>query len=324
MTKTTKIIISILALAVIGGGVWYFGGEKKSGEDTAEKTTVDVGYKKHVAYMPLFVAQEKGFFKQEGLSLNPVVFDSTNQMMTAVVSGDIDASLGGANLQTVYGIEEKSPNSLKVFQTLDVNENTGITCVMVNSDSNISSMSELKDKKAATLPGTFAPIWIDEALKTVNLSKNDIEIQGLSPKLQLSSLESGQVDVLFTVEPACSFGVNKGIGKIIYNEPLRHLGDSLTASVVSSKLVEEDPETAEKIIKAADKAIDFIRNNPDKSMEIMANYAKYDTGAIKGMKTPVYSKSTEINSTNLQQLADKLYNEGDLEKHLNIEEMTYK
>lgn len=290
----------------------------------AEKTTVDLGYKKHVSYMPQFVAQEKGFFEQEGLVVNPVIFDSTNQMMAAVVSGDIDASIGGANLQTVYSIEEKSPNSMKVSQTLDVNENTGITCVMVKADSDISSMSELEDKKAATIPGTFAPIWIDAALKTVGLSKQDIEIQGLDTKLQLGALESKQVDVLFTLEPACSFGVNKGIGKIIYQEPLRHLGESLTASVISEKLIQENPEVAEKIVSAADKAIDFIRNNPEESMAIMAKYSDYSTESIKGMKMPIYSKSGELDVENIQELADKLYAEGDLENRLDVSGIIYK
>ncbi|MBW2981641.1 ABC transporter substrate-binding protein [Candidatus Woesearchaeota archaeon] len=318
MKKTTYIISVLVVLIVIVAESLILINQN------AEKTTVNIGYKKHVAYMPLFIAQEKGFFEQEGLTVNPIIFDSTNQMMAAVVSGDIDASLGGANLQTVYSIEEKSPNSMKVFTTLDVNEDTGITCVMVKSDSDISSMSELEGKKSATLPGTFAPIWINAALKTVGLNKEDIEIQGLDAKLQLAALESGQVDVVFTVEPACSFGVNKGIGKIIYTEPLRHLGSSLTASIISTKLIEENPNVADKIVAATDKAVDFIRENPEESMDIMAKYADYKPDSIKGMKTPVYSKSTEISEENLQDLADKLYAEGDLASRLDVSRIIYK
>lgn len=318
MKKTTYMTNVLVVLIVIVAASLMFINQP------AEKTTVDIGYKKHVAYMPLFVAQEKGFFEQEGLIVNPVIFDSTNQMMAAVVSGDIDASLGGANLQTVFSIEEKSPNSMKVSQTLDVNENTGISCVMVKADSNIEELPDLEGKKSATIPGTFAPIWIDATLKTVGLSKEDIEIKGIDTKLQLSALGSGQVDVLFTLEPACSFGVNKGIGKIIYQEPLRHLGKSLTASIISEKLIQENPEVAAKIVTATDKSIDFIRNNPEESMAIMAKYADYSTESINGMKLPVYSKSNELDVESIQELADKLYAEGDLAKQLDIKGIVFK
>jgi ABC-type nitrate/sulfonate/bicarbonate transport system substrate-binding protein len=317
MKKKPFITVLVVLVVIVAASLMFI-------YQPAEKTTVDFGYKKHVTYMPQFVAQEKGFFEQEGLVVNPVIFDSTNQMMTAIVSGDIDASIGGANLQTVFSIEEKSPNSMKVFQTLDVNENTGITCVMVKADSSIEKLSDLDGKKSATIPGTFAPIWIDTALNTVGLNKEDIEIQGLDTKLQLSALESNQVDVLFTLEPACSFGVNKGIGKIIYQEPLRHLGKSLTASVLSKKLIQEDPEVAAKIVSATDKAIDFIRNNPDESMAIMAKYSDYSTESIKGMKMPIYSKSSELDVENIQELADKLYTEGDLGKQIDTSRIIYK
>ena len=192
---------------------------------------------------------------------------------------------------------------------------------MVHKDSDIKELSEVNGKKSATLPGTFGPLWIDAALQTVDLTKDNVEIQGMAPKLQLAALESKQVDVLFTVEPACSFGVNKGIGKIIYEEPLRHLGSSLTASVISSEL---DPKTAKKIVKGTDKAIDFIRENPEESLAIMAEYTGYKPELIEGMKVPVYSKSTEISEESLQELADKLFIENDLETRIDVGGLIFK
>lgn len=276
---------------------------------------VDIGYKKQLTYLPLFVGLEKGYFQQEGLEVNPVIFDSTNSMVAAIVAGQSAAAIGGVNLETVFSVEEKSPGNLEIFTTMDINEGTRVTCVMVKKDSDITDMSQLKGKKAATLPGTFAPIWIDAALKTVGLGKSDLDIKGIDAKLQLAALSSGEVDVVFGVEPICSFGVNKGIGQIIYYEPLRHLGSALTSSVLSSKL---DKKIAQRIVRATDRAIDYIRANPDESLKIMAKYSDYDLEMIKGMKVPQFSKSTEVSDAEIQKLADKLYAEGSLSKKIEI------
>ncbi|MFT4303518.1 MAG: ABC transporter substrate-binding protein [Candidatus Woesearchaeota archaeon] len=316
--KKTLYITSILIFLIIGFVVSMVFFSKSD-----DSTSINIGYRKHVAYMPLFVAQDKGFFEEQGLEINTIVFDSTNQMIAAVVSGNIDASITGANLQTVFSVEEKSPNLMMIFQTLDMNEETGISCVMVKSDSEITSLQELKGKKSAAPPGTFSPIWINAALNTVGLSKEDISIQGLSPGLQLSALESDQVDVLFTLEPACSFGVNSGVGKIIYQEPIRHLGSSLTGSVISLDFMVKNPESANKLVYATDKAIDFIRENPEEAMLIMAKHTGYSVESIEGMIMPVYSKSNELNVKSIQDLADRLYVENDLQKQINVSSMIY-
>lgn len=303
----------VLAILVIGSTLLII--------DSQDKTAVTIGYKKHVTYLPLFVAIEKGYFAENSLVANPVTFDTTNQMMAAVVSGDVQAIIGGANIPTVLSVEEKSPGTTKIFNTLEVNNNTRITCVLVNKDSEITKMSELKGKKAATLPGTFAVLWVDTALKIVGLSKEDIELQGIDTKLQLAALESKQIDVLFAIEPECTFAVNKGIAKIIYDEPLKHFGKSLTASIFSVKFSEADPKTTEKIIKASDRAIDFIRQNPQESLAILAKYTDYKPELLAGMKVPEYKKSNELDLEQIQSIADKLYDGGELKKEIQVADM---
>jgi NitT/TauT family transport system substrate-binding protein len=303
-----SIAVLIIALVVVGGILLFI--------DSQHKTSINIGFKKHVSYLPLFVALERGFFAENKLDVNPVAFDSTNQMMAAVVSGDVQAILGGANIPTVLSVEEKSPGTTKIFNTLEVNENTGITCALVSEDSPIANLNEIEGKNAATAPGTFAVLWIDSALKTAGLGRDDIKLQGIDTKLQLAALESEQIDVLFAIEPECSFAVNKGIGKIIYNEPLKHFGKSLTASVFSVSFENKDPEAIERIIKTSDRAIDFIRQNPQESLAILAKYTDYKPELLAGMKMPEYRKSDELDLEAIQEIADKLYAAGELKKEL--------
>lgn len=287
------------------------------------KTKVSIGYRDHIGYLPYYVAMEKGYFTEQGLEINPVVFANTNQMISAVASNNVQATIGGANLQTVYGAEEQSPGSLKVFGTLEAAKGSMFNCILVKKDSSINDISELNGKKVGAQPGSFPPLYIDATLNTVNLTKKDIEIVELDPSLQLSALESGQIDALVAIEPVCTFGINKGSARIIYNDPISNLAVTFASSVLNADFASKNPETAAKIVKASDKAIDFMRQNPQESLDIAAKYANYDPALMKGMKTPVFSKSTEIKAQNMQILADKLYASGVMKTKVDAKNLIY-
>ena len=311
--KTIQYIAGIcVVLALVAGITLMFV------SDDDDLVHINVGHREHVSYMPYYIALENGLFDEYGLTVRDATFETTNQMLSAIVAGHIDVVFSGANLEVAFSLEEKFPESLYVFTTLDVSSETGITCVMVHVDSDIMSLSDVRGKNTATLSGTFSPIWVNFALKSVGLSLEDVTIQGMSPGLQLGALESKQVDVLFTVEPVCTFGVNRGVGKIIYNEPLQHLGTSLTASVMSRDFVTQHPDISEKLITINDKAIDFIRENPDEALSIMAKHTGYREDLIVGMKVPVFSKSSEVHVQNLQTLANTFFEEGILEKKIDV------
>jgi len=283
---------------------------------------VEIGYKKHLAYLPLFIGLEKGFFTEEKLEVQIVPFDSTNQMVTAVATGKIDAAIGGANLEAILSLEEKSPGSLKVFTTQRVTRDSRISCVLVKSDSTMDNIKDLKGKNIATLPGTFAPLWIKATLKTIGIGMDEVQVQGIDPKLQLSSLETGKVDALFAVEPICSFGVNKKMAKIIYEEPVKNLLTTFAGSALSSELFQKDPKTARKIIKATDKSIEYMRENPSETIEILAKHTGYERSLLKGIKIPSYATSSEITREELEEVAETLYAEGII-KEKNVAGLIY-
>jgi len=322
MNENKKIMIGIsfvaLALILVVGSLLFF-----LQQPNEENIGVKLGYKKHLGYLPIFVGIEKGFYQQEGLSVDAAVFDSTNQMLGAVASGNIDGTIGAANLETIFGLEEKSPNTVKIFTTVDIDDTSMFSCVMVKAGSTLEKLADLKHSKIGTMQGSFSTLFTVATLNTADIAKSDVEITEIASELQLPALESGQVDALVTLEPACTFGVNKGIGKIIYKEPMKNLAPTFAASVLSAEFVKKSPDAAKKIVAGTDRAIDFIKANPQESIEILAKYAGYKKELISGMKPPIYSKSREINVDNLQELADRLYKSGILKKQTDASRMIY-
>mgnify|MGYP002640526337 CR=1 FL=1 len=80
----------------------------------AEPEIVRVGYREHGLYWPLFLGLEKGFFAEENIIVEKVSFTSTNQLMEALIAGQIDAALGGVNNTLLATLETKSPGEFKI------------------------------------------------------------------------------------------------------------------------------------------------------------------------------------------------------------------
>jgi len=316
--KTKTKFFLLWAVLIFAAALVFFLGMP---EDNAG---VSIGYKKHLGYIPFFVAMENGYYEAEGLEVRSVVFDSTNQMLGAVVSGHIDAAIGAANLQTVYSMEEQSPGSIKIFNTVDIAKGNLFSCVMVKEGSGIHGLEDLEDASIGTMPGSFPPLWIEATIAIAGLGLEDITVMQIAPNLQLPALESGQVDALVTVEPVCTFGLNKGIGRIIYEEPLANFAKTFGSSVISAEFAGMNPWAAKRIMSATDKAIDFIQTNPEESMLIMAKWTGYKPELITGMKPPVYSKSDDINVEDLENVAEILYHKGVLDRRIDSRAMVYR
>jgi NitT/TauT family transport system substrate-binding protein len=90
----------------------------------AEPVKVKVGISAMTtAFLPLFVARDKGFFKEEGLDVSLVFFKTGRESQQAVVSKDIDIAAGattepvylrdaGQDVRIIWGISDKMPYKL--------------------------------------------------------------------------------------------------------------------------------------------------------------------------------------------------------------------
>src|SRR5215470_8137293 len=94
------------------------------GKVEAQKTTFNVGLSAFsAAFMPAFVADQAGYFAQEGLSVRLVFFQSGVQLMQSVIAGDTQVGMGsapelvtavnaGARVRGVWGISNFMPYAL--------------------------------------------------------------------------------------------------------------------------------------------------------------------------------------------------------------------
>jgi len=71
-----------------------------------------VGYNNWIGYVALFVARDKGFFKEEGLDVQTKMFSSPGDGLAPLLSGDLDAHLTTAD--SVIIALDKAPGKWNV------------------------------------------------------------------------------------------------------------------------------------------------------------------------------------------------------------------
>jgi len=323
--KTIIIGLAILVIALIGINFIFFSnmtGRVIDNPDSLEK--VKIGYRGHLFYLPAYVAEAEGYYEEQGLEVELIKFDSTNQLVEAVINGNVDAGVGGVNSLVPLTIEGKNKGLLKIF-TLGYYSHE-FDDLLIRKDSDIRSLQDMEGKTLSTLPGSTAMTWMNIMLEEEGL-KGKVNVVQTKPSQQLNALSSGSVDAIFVLEPLVTIGEDKGISKVLVDSPITTYfmeGMLFETSVFSTEFVNKNPKTTEKISKAIDKAIISINSDPNKAKTYYSEFTSVEDALESKLPVTLYQTSSNMDIEGFQELADKLYEEELLEKNIVVDSMFYR
>lgn len=315
--------VCIAAIIVLGTILLIPG--SPTGNAVDEKPQLDhvrVGYKATSHYVIMMVAKDKGFFEEQGLDAELIRFDSSNQVMDALLAGQLDVARGGIVLQLI--IEDKQPGTIKTVTFNKQTQDNYIDYLIARKDSGIKTIGDLEGKRIGFNMG-----YIDEVLLKVilkNASVEDYDLMGMKPEILAAALESKQVDAIFSYEPEATIALNKMDSVIVekslftyrISDPFMSGGAFMTTSFMN-----ENPEIADRIIRALYRTGEFMKENPEECKQIIAKYVGMDQATADqlhvledGRPTPELMDAAQIQS-------DIMYENGVLSKRINVSSIMY-
>lgn len=236
-----------------------------------------------VAFFPLYVAEEQGFFEEEDVTLGERPRLGTGAKLAAALkSGSIDLGAGvitdAFNLATVQD-DAGLVSSLVSEYYVDVVVGSEFEGASADSSLEEKVNSLVGKKIGITGPGSGT-----EALLTYLFSLVGKDAQrdatlvnlGASPSAAIGALSTGRVDALSFFQPTGQMVETSGDGTILIS-PQRgdvpQLSGALHGVVFSSdELVGRKAEQVEGFNRAIDKSLEFIRDDPDGTRALLEDY----------------------------------------------------
>lgn len=323
MKNLIRFLIIIIIIGIFIGGTVVFKNQNPVQSPQEEKQTVKWGYHPISLNLPVFVAQQQGFFDKNGLKVELKPFQDGQQVNNAVFTEKLDGGMVGL---PIFLAAQASSDTLKI-RIINVqleNENNPVYELVVSKT--INSYKDLEGKRIGYYPATPASAISLQAV----LDKNNIHatIEPSSPTTLVPAFESGQYVAIFGLSPQTTLAKKKGLGisieknKAIVAESMRILPLPVGAYLLSNQFVEKRPETAERVILSLDQAMDFIRSHPDQARRALEAYLPdQQKTLISSMPIYDYWKSTEIKTDKIKAYQKLLVEKGALKKAVDIDSL---
>ena len=313
-------IIAALVIAAVAIGAFFILRPAAPNPVVADQTSkVRIGYLPIAADLPLFVANEQGYFKKRGLDVEMVRFESSPLMGTAFVNKDLDAA---ASISTTVALstESRDPGKFRIFLVDANTPEAPLSAMLTMPGSGISRVEDLRNKKVGIFPGSNAALVYGLIFKKHGLDpKKDLTLVELPQSSQLQALAGGQIDALCTWEPIATQAV-LDYKAINFNPGAveREVINPYNAGVwlLSSDFSSKHPDVSKRLVEAFEEALDYMRNNPSPAKKSLLTYASVAPPVADKVECTRFWKVGEVRNDVFQQFSDLVQQGGLINKRI--------
>ena len=259
-----------------------------------EPTKITIAQFGHVfLYLPLYVAQDKGFFKEEGLDVQIVSTGGDEKTFAAVASGS--AQFGVADPTFTAIAQEKGQGGKVVASIVNGVPFWGITFKKdMKPKTNPEELSGLRIA-TYTAPSTNYTVM----KKILQNNGNPVQakiVEGAFGSL-VAILKADKADIAMELEPVTSIAVAQG-AQVVYSMP-RAFGDfAFTGLTATDAYIKENPAKVQSAVNALAKAIKFIHSDFEGSLAIAKKeFPEVDEKLLRNALKRIIDEGTVPTST---------------------------
>lgn len=224
-----------------------------------------VGGKATLYYLPLTVAERKGYFADEGLNVEINDFPGGSKALQALIGGSVDV-VSGAFKHTI--VMQTLAQKVQAFVLQGMNPGLELGVVKERA----AQYSWPKDLKGwrigVSAPGSSTHMLVKHLLASVGLTPDDVSVIGVGTgPTAVAAVRSGRIDALSSVEPVMTLLEKSGdiriVVETISDKGTRAVfGGTMPAATLYAKkrFIEDNPQTVQALTNAMVRALKWLRN----------------------------------------------------------------
>ena len=223
--------------------------------------TVNVGITNAISDAPLFIAHERGYFKEQGLDVQFTPFDSAAKMIAPLGAGQLDVG-AGAPSAGLYNAVERGIDIKVVADKGTTAPGYGYNPLLIRKaliDS--GRVKSTKDLKGLTLAdaaqGSASTSTLNEALKTGGLTLGDIKNVKMGFPDMVAALRNGSIDGGIVSEPAASEAIQLGAAVRFAPSDTFYPNQQIAVLLYGGAFMKNKPDAAKRFMIAYIKALRY-------------------------------------------------------------------
>lgn len=310
--RTTSIFAALLMTSA--GALSACGGPESG---SADSDTVKVGVVPVATVAPLYLGIEKGFFEDEGLTVEPEAVTTSPAIIAAVTSGEMQFGFS-ATASIMQADARDVPNSVVVGGSLSPSSEPA-TGLIASRDGGIAEVTDLSGKTIAVneLQGQ-SELGIRALAERAGVSQDDMEFIALPFPEMAAALDGGRADAAGMVQPFAATAEKAGHA-VIVDDYYAEMDPALTVTswFASDPYIAENSDVVERFSAALSRSMEYAIENPDEVQAIIPTYTEIPLEDAK--KLPLAATSPKVTEESIELQADLMADFDMLDGEVDVE-----
>jgi NitT/TauT family transport system substrate-binding protein len=222
---------------------------------------VRVGTAGLVSDAPLFIAEARGFYKEQNLNVEFTNLESGSKMIAPLGTGEIDAG-AGAPSAALYNAVLRGISIRVVSDKGRLSPGYGYNPLMVRKElmtsGRVKTYADLKGLRfASSATGAAGDSTLNEALKRGGIKYSDIRLPIIPFPSMIAAFANAAMDAAIVSEPFATQAIREGVAGMLASSDKFYPNQQIAVLLYGSKFIADRPDVAKRFMVAYVKALRF-------------------------------------------------------------------
>ena len=245
-----------------------------------------------LSFAPYFIAQEEGYFADEGLEVEFVQFQRSSDAIPALLQGQVDV-LGGA---LSFGVLNAMAKEEGMRLVADKGYLTATGCSYASilagkhlDPDSLGSKEALSGLRIVTNLASSRGYFMEEMLAEYDLTTADVEVVDIPDAAALEALGSGAVDLAVLVEPSITQALTGGYATEWLRVGERLPGFQMGLLTYGPNLLQQNPAIGDRFMAAYLKGVrQYNQGKTARNLAILEQYTQLDREVLERSCWPAF------------------------------------
>jgi NitT/TauT family transport system substrate-binding protein len=315
MNKVYKVSIILIFLSILS---FSCSGQSKTEGELPDIGTIHIGYLPILPSAPFFIAQEKGYFTEQGLDVELESFNSASFQMPLLATGDLDFGSGQVGTEIINAIGQGLDIKIVGGNTQE-HPGQEMAVFLVRKDLfDSGAITQVEDLKGATISYNvergLSEYLVTGVLSRVGLTLEDVNIVTMPFPDMNAAFANKAIDAAHDVPPLAGQVINDGNAVVLFNFE-EYFKNAQTGVVYFGKriLEPENREVGVRLLVAYLKAVRDLYGEGwtnEENATITSNYTHIPVPAIIHSVEPFIGPNGELNQTFIEDIMMYYFDQG--------------